>query len=210
MKKTILTLLIASVISINTYATNVQGYVINNNGEKLNTTVVVPTNFRGNVVNFLQLQNKVKCINTKQERIAFKPDEIKEFGFTFRGKNIVMHAVNDNLNLKSVFTKSNKVFLKLEQKGELCLYTFIASAVSQFTDDNKVEVNSKHYIYKLNDLLHYIPSNNNERYLLATLLDNCKIVKQRLLNNYYITINENQIVKDYNKHCVKDNVIANY
>jgi hypothetical protein len=110
-------------VSLQVSAKKIQGRIILNNDEAMNVTFVIPFGFLAGEPAYIKLQTGVKYFDSSNKKIMLKPGDAKEISFTFNGQNIRMLSVDDDLELRSIFSSQEKVFLKLEIDGAVKLFT---------------------------------------------------------------------------------------
>jgi hypothetical protein len=123
MKKVIL---IASLILVfyNVDAKKIPGKIVLNNGETIDVTFLIPFGFLNSQPTYTKLQMRARYVDRSGKKVVIKPDDAKEISFNFKGQNIRMISVNDDLGLQSIFSSQQRAFLKLEIDGALRLFTY--------------------------------------------------------------------------------------
>jgi hypothetical protein len=111
------------IIFLQAEAKKIQGKIVLNNNETINVTFVIPFGFLSSEPSYLKLQTGVKYVNASNKKIMVRPDDAKEISFSVNGQDIRMLAVDDDLELQSIFSSQEKVFLKLEIDGAVKLFT---------------------------------------------------------------------------------------
>jgi hypothetical protein len=110
-------------ISFQVNAKKIQGKIILNNDQAISVTFIVPFGFLGGEPAYIKLQTGVKYIDSSNKKVMLRPGDAKEISFSINGQNIRMLSVDDDLELQSIFSSQEKVFLKLEIDGAVKLFT---------------------------------------------------------------------------------------
>ena len=112
-----------TLVSLQVNAKKIQGKIILNNDETINVTFIIPFGFLAGEPAYIRLQTGVKYIDSSNKKVMLKPGDAKEISFAINGQNIRMLSVDDDLELQSIFSSQEKVFLKLEIDGAVKLFT---------------------------------------------------------------------------------------
>ncbi|HEX6226778.1 MAG TPA: hypothetical protein VFZ52_20305 [Chryseolinea sp.] len=110
-------------LSIQVNAKKIQGKIILNDDREMNVTMIVPFGFLASDPAYIKLQNGVKYLDASNKKITIRPDDAKEISFKWNGRDVRMLSVNDDLELGSLFSSHDRVFLKLEIDGAVKLFT---------------------------------------------------------------------------------------
>jgi hypothetical protein len=116
---------LAAVLIVVTFQANakkIPGRIILNNDQAIDVTLMIPFGFLGGEPSYIKLQTGVKYIDGNK-KVMLKPGDAKEIVFTINGQTIRMLSVRDDLELQSIFSSQEKVFLKLEIDGVVKLFT---------------------------------------------------------------------------------------
>ncbi len=198
MKKTVF-LFIFLFTGLSLFSREAQGYYIDLMNDTFNVRFNIPITDK-NEPYIQYLHFGVKFLDKNNVPREMKPHQAKEIRFVYNNKTTRLIAHADYLNLGQKMFKSRKtyIFLKLEVKGKLKLFSYYHTqhVSMDFSFQSKMMI-----FQKGNDLL-FIPSNMRFRRSMKKYLKDCPEVVKRLKLKLYGKGDEIEIAKAYNEKCV--------
>jgi hypothetical protein len=91
-------------------------------GESRNVTFDIKVLLLGSEPNFERIQYKVKYYDENGKKQTLRPDDADEIWFDYDG--VEVHMISCSNTLGSIFSTSNKIFLKVEIDGPLRLFRY--------------------------------------------------------------------------------------
>lgn len=189
-------------------AKKIQGKIILNNDEAINVTFIIPVGFLRSGPNYEKLQTKVRYIDASNKKVMLGPDDAKEISFDFNGQKIRMQAVHDDLQLQSIFSTQNRIFLKLEIDGALKLFTSYFTkrspgmySASTGAMSGGMTYNGERYVLQKNNGSLFQPRGISFRKDMREYLSDCPELVRKIQNKDFRKGDMELIVIDYNKSC---------
>lgn len=200
--------IIALLFSIQATAKKLEGFIILNNNQKINVTLLIPFGFLSRDPNYEALQLKVKYLDESNKSATIRPNDAKEVSFQLNGKQVRLISVQDNLDLISLFSSQTNIFLKLEIEGKLKLFSYYYKQQSSGmynattgTTTGAYTYNAEKYILQKGNGPLFRPKGLSFKKDMVKFLFDCEIVGQKIEGKEFRKGDMELIVQEYNKQC---------
>ncbi|MEI6020496.1 MAG: hypothetical protein WCR21_05150 [Bacteroidota bacterium] len=107
----------------------VKGYYIDNDGNKIQVLIIVPTGLLSDKVSNQNACYGFDFIDKKNKKTTFYAADIKEYGFTYQGEKYVYQSLSNGEELYIMGIKIKAPFYRLVQDGPVKLFlTYVQHA----------------------------------------------------------------------------------
>ncbi len=100
----------------------VKGYYIDNDGNKIQVLIIVPTGLLSDKVSNQNACYGFDFIDKKNKKQTFYANDIREYGFTYQGEKFVYQSLTGTEEMYIMGIKVNPPFYRLIQDGAVKLY----------------------------------------------------------------------------------------
>lgn len=183
-----------------------EGEIISKNGID---TVVFEVPIRKSIgePDYQKIQNKIIYFDTAGNKFTLRPDSVQEIRFKYSGKTIRMVALYNSLELGSMFSQGEYIFLKLEIEGNVNVfrYFYIQSRTGGYNFSTGAISNTS---YKTDD---FILQKRNRQIMrpswmafrkdMKEYFADCPALSEKIQNKEFDRNDVLKIVEYYNSNC---------
>jgi hypothetical protein len=201
MKKLLILVFLLTNVIAKVNAKRLPGYYITTLGDTTHVIFNIPVKSLEDLPNFEKLHYRIKYYDKNKNKFELKPNDVREVVFDYKGYLIRMVSEKNTLQLGSVFSSHNQIFLHLVRDGKLRLYKYYSSNRAPATNASQVQYPAETHILKKRNEELFRPGYLTFKKDMVAYLAECPELVSKIESRRYRAEDIIRIVEEYNENC---------
>ena len=187
-------------------AQNVEGQIFYKD-DTITATFKLPVSKLSKELNYMKLQTKLKYYDSLGVKTILRPEDALEIRFRYQHQFIRMVSLEDNLELRSLFSEGSNIFLRIKVDGKLKLYYYYYNQGSSggYSPSTGMtggySYGTSKYILQKGDGKLKSPRGLGFKISMAEYFEDCPELVKKIMDKEFKKNDLDEIVSYYNRHC---------